>query len=1180
MEENSDLLQVGEYVKQRWKVVKKIGGGGFGEIYQGHDTITQEMVALKLEAANTSKQVLKMEVAVLKKLQGRDHVTQFIACGRNDRFNYVVMSLVGQNLAELRRSQTRGVFSMGTMLRLGIQVLNGIEAIHDCGFLHRDVKPSNFAMGNNKNTCRTVYMLDYGLARQYVNNEGNVRAPRSVAGFRGTVRYAAIAAHENKEMSRRDDLWSVFYMLVEFSQGSLPWRKYKEKEEVGNFKKAYDHELLLKHMPSEFKIFLQHIQSLKYADRPDYDKLRECCHIALNKRGIRQTDPYDWEKTSTDNSITTTNTTSTSRYNATPLGLKPDQALNNPSDLPRSNTALPIGEDSLQFDEEDNVINIQVPEGRPPEVIEKKEAASQVKLPKAFLLAMKENILTDTRYKDFTKPNGTIDKQKLNRAAFSTAKGSSSNKMSPHDNESISNKEDAKKSISSKPSDQNKSDSKQNSEVGEPKLNQIEKNLTDTLGENLKEINNETKLTRVCNETKTDKNVSSKQQLSHESIIEKLLKQLSSTENKNDLLYNVNKFDGIKVDQPPDRIKEDLPPNRIKDSQLSNVAKEDKVDSKLTSIEAYRDKDKLTSIEAYRDKDKLTSIEAYRDKDKSCDFDPKNKLYEQNQKIAVKTFSAHTMKDQSSNLHDNKNIDEKDKKESESMIHPLESKIVHNQDNDNKNIQVDSTNQPLTHFENADKNNQDISINQPQTHSDNKFVSQSKNCLDIESNFKKETWQQFARDYNSYKCSQKEVGCTLNESGLFQEFDVIVKKPPSAYIRKSVSLQNLKSSFEEYHVNEEESRKKTRGLVNYFSSIYGDMRTKAKLKLMGSTGSLNKKKSKKNDDFDGSVVSLTTTINQSHHALDTSNSGITLNRCNSSENLHKRQSENSTVINFVDRVLRNKIDYVGNISTASSESMPSRQCLFGDNSEESLKTRLKRIKHRSSIQEVFDKNETKHVPNKFVAEKTESINYLQEEFENFLSEKENGNVKIKTADTKSCYDSFNLINTDTIDHQNTHSTNYQNAYSSNHQHTHNVNHQYMNRTHHQNNQNTHSNNQPTPLNVRINFKKVSTKDELPPGKDSACSLDYYEKKSDSYKSNTYYDYGNERNISKVCNDRYCKDYNHKYCSDSLISDSGCDDLSTSSHLPKPPQIGRRNTKIESRFRRYKMYMIRNPKGAS
>ena len=48
---------------------------------------------MKLESAKQPKQVLKMEVAVLKKLQGREHVCRFIGCGRNDRFNYVVMQL-------------------------------------------------------------------------------------------------------------------------------------------------------------------------------------------------------------------------------------------------------------------------------------------------------------------------------------------------------------------------------------------------------------------------------------------------------------------------------------------------------------------------------------------------------------------------------------------------------------------------------------------------------------------------------------------------------------------------------------------------------------------------------------------------------------------------------------------------------------------------------------------------------------------------------------------------------------------------------------------------------------------------------------------------------------------------------------------------------------------------------
>ena len=55
-----DLLQPGHIVKERWKVTKKIGGGGFGEIYEGVDLVTKEPVALKLESAKQPKQVLRI----------------------------------------------------------------------------------------------------------------------------------------------------------------------------------------------------------------------------------------------------------------------------------------------------------------------------------------------------------------------------------------------------------------------------------------------------------------------------------------------------------------------------------------------------------------------------------------------------------------------------------------------------------------------------------------------------------------------------------------------------------------------------------------------------------------------------------------------------------------------------------------------------------------------------------------------------------------------------------------------------------------------------------------------------------------------------------------------------------------------------------------------------------------
>ncbi|KAM9819834.1 tau-tubulin kinase 1 [Syngnathus typhle] len=307
--EQADILPPNCMVKDRWKVLKKIGGGGFGEIYEALDLLTRENVALKVESAQQPKQVLKMEVAVLKKLQGKNHVCKFIGCGRNDKFNYVVMQLQGRNLADLRRSQPRGTFTMSTTLRLGKQILESIEAIHSVGFLHRDIKPSNFAMGRLPSTYRKCYMLDFGLARQYTNTTGEVRPPRTVAGFRGTVRYASVNAHKNKEMGRHDDLWSLFYMLVEFAVGQLPWRKIKDKEQVGQIKERYDHRMLLKHMPSEFNVFLDHVLALDYYTKPDYQLLMSVFESSMKERIITENEPFDWEKAGSDVTVSTSAST-------------------------------------------------------------------------------------------------------------------------------------------------------------------------------------------------------------------------------------------------------------------------------------------------------------------------------------------------------------------------------------------------------------------------------------------------------------------------------------------------------------------------------------------------------------------------------------------------------------------------------------------------------------------------------------------------------------------------------------------------------------------------------------------------------------------------------------------------------------------------------------------------------
>ncbi|NXB70833.1 TTBK2 kinase, partial [Donacobius atricapilla] len=340
--------------------LRKIGGGGFGEIYDALDLLTRENVALKVESAQQPKQVLKMEVAVLKKLQGKDHVCRFIGCGRNDRFNYVVMQLQGRNLADLRRSQSRGTFTISTTLRLGKQILESIESIHSVGFLHRDIKPSNFAMGRFPSTCRKCFMLDFGLARQFTNSCGDVRPPRAVAGFRGTVRYASINAHRNREMGRHDDLWSLFYMLVEFVVGQLPWRKIKDKEQVGSIKERYEHRLMLKHLPQEFNVFLDHISNLDYFTKPDYQLLTSVFDNSMKTFGVIESDPFDWEKSGTDGSLTTTTTSTTPQLHTrlTPAAIGIANATPIPGDLLRENTDEVFPDEQLSDGE--NVIPVGV----------------------------------------------------------------------------------------------------------------------------------------------------------------------------------------------------------------------------------------------------------------------------------------------------------------------------------------------------------------------------------------------------------------------------------------------------------------------------------------------------------------------------------------------------------------------------------------------------------------------------------------------------------------------------------------------------------------------------------------------------------------------------------------------------------------------------------------------------
>ena len=249
-----------------------LGKGQFGEIWKAEHKYTKETYAIKQNI--TSQNLLLHECKVMQFLQTHKNIPKLKWYGAINKHPSLIIEFMYLSLNELERDARIRCENVETYFN---QMISVVEYIHSKGIIHRDIKPDNFMIRNNR---KEICLIDFGLSRTYKNNAGVHHKYETDVGLIGSKNYCSINMHNGVRPSRRDDIESLLYVFIYYLEGQLPWA-------LINIINETDMKLLLKLNLREIDFqgptTLNYINAIKtchnsnrfikYHDKPDYDNL-------------------------------------------------------------------------------------------------------------------------------------------------------------------------------------------------------------------------------------------------------------------------------------------------------------------------------------------------------------------------------------------------------------------------------------------------------------------------------------------------------------------------------------------------------------------------------------------------------------------------------------------------------------------------------------------------------------------------------------------------------------------------------------------------------------------------------------------------------------------------------------------------------------------------------------------